>query len=141
MSQPSLRRFITAEDVQTEHLPWGPHEWICRQGIVDAKKLVLVRVTMPPGKAHKFHTHPGQEEIVYILSGQAEQWVDKESKILRAGEAAHIPAGVVHATHNAGDTDLVFLAMLSPAEFDGPGLVDVSNEAPWANLGPKGRET
>ncbi|MCX7011989.1 MAG: cupin domain-containing protein [Candidatus Sumerlaeota bacterium] len=134
MSHQSIRRFITAKDVQTERLPWGPHEWICRPGITAAEKLMLVRVTMPPGKAHKFHTHPCQEEIVYVLAGRAEQWVDKESKTLGAGEAAHIPAGVAHATHNAGETDLVFLAMLSPARFDGPGLVDVSNEAPWASL-------
>ena len=43
-------------------------------------------------------------------------------------------ADVVHGTYNAGDGDLVFLAILSPAVFEGPALVDVSGEAPWASL-------
>ena len=25
-------RFITKSDVQVEELPWGPHEWISREG-------------------------------------------------------------------------------------------------------------
>jgi len=41
---------------------------------------------------------------------------------------------VVHGTYNAGDGDLVFLAILSPAVFEGPALVDMSGEAPWASL-------
>jgi len=41
---------------------------------------------------------------------------------------------VVHGTYNAGEDDLVFLAMLSPAIFDGPALVDVSEQEPWVGL-------
>ena len=33
-------------------------------------------------------------------------------------------------------TTLVFLAILSPAMFEGPALVDVSGEEPWASLRP-----
>ena len=49
---------------------------------------------------------------------------------------AHIPRDVVHGTYNAGDETLVFLAILSPAIFDGPALVDASREEPWASLRP-----
>jgi len=45
----------------------------------------------------------------------------------------------VHVTYNAGDTDLVFLAILSPAVFEGPALVDMSGDAPWSSLRPTGR--
>ena len=94
----------------------------------------MVRVRMPKGKAHQFHRHPEMEEIIYVESGTAEQWVDKEKRILRAGESAHIPKNVVHGTYNAGDDTLVFLAILSPAKFKGPALVDVHKEQPWASL-------
>ena len=97
---------------------------------------MLVRVTMPPGKGHAFHRHPAMEEIIYVVSGRAEQWVDRASRLLGPGEVAHIPADVVHGTYNAGDTDLVILAILSPAIFEGPALVDVSGEQPWASLRP-----
>jgi quercetin dioxygenase-like cupin family protein len=74
------------------------------------------------------------EEIIYVVSGVAEQWVDREKRLLRAGDSAHIPRDVVHGTYNAGDETLVFLAILSPARFDGPALVDVHAEEPWRSL-------
>ncbi len=127
-------RFVSAAEMQVESSPWGPHEWLSRPGLTDAEELLLVRVRMPPGRAHQFHRHPAMEEIIYIESGFAEQWVDREQRILRAGETAHIPRDVVHGTYNAGTDTLVFLAILSPAKFSGPALVDVHTEEPWRSL-------
>lgn len=129
-----LLRFITVGDIQVEELPWGPHDWLCRPGMVAAEGLLLVRVHMPPGKAHQFHYHPALEEIIYVLEGQAEQWVEREHRVLKPGEMAHIPAGVVHGTYNPFETTLRFLAILSPAKFEGPALVDVCQEEPWRSL-------
>jgi hypothetical protein len=108
-------RFVTETEMQVETLPWGPHDWLCRPGLTDARDLLLVRVHMPPGQGHKFHAHPEMEEIIYVLTGRAEQ-------------------GVVHGTYNAGSTVLEFLAILSPAKISGPALVDVSNDEPWHTL-------
>jgi quercetin dioxygenase-like cupin family protein len=76
------------------------------------------------------------EEVIYVISGRAEQWVDTVSRSLGPGDIAHIPRDVVHGTYNAGAEPLVFLAILSPALFEGPPLVDVSTEEPWASLRP-----
>jgi quercetin dioxygenase-like cupin family protein len=130
----SAHRFVTDSELQIEPSPWGPHEWLSRPGLTDAEELLLVRVRMLQGKAHQFHRHPAMEEIIYVISGTAEQWVDKTKSILRAGEIAHIPRDVVHGTYNAGDDTLVFLAILSPAKFDGPALVDVHTDEPWRSL-------
>jgi hypothetical protein len=89
---------------------------------------------MPVGRAHQFHRHPTLEEIIYVISGTAEQWVDREQRTLRAGESAHIPQNVVHGTYNAGDDPLVFLAILSPATFSGPAIIEVHTEEPWRSL-------
>ncbi len=136
MNRPSseLLRFITRNDVQVEEVPWGPHHWMSRPGLTEAENLLLVRVHMLPGKAHQFHTHPTMEEIIYILSGQAEQWVDEEHRVLHPGEIAHIPEGIVHGTYNPFDEPLVFLAILGPANAEGPALVDVCREEPWCTF-------
>ena len=55
-------------------------------------------------------------------------------RILKAGDSAHIPRDVVHGTYNAGSDTLVFLAILSPAKFEGPALVDVHTDEPWRSL-------
>jgi quercetin dioxygenase-like cupin family protein len=129
-----LQRFITSAEMQVEPSPWGPHEWLSRPGLTAAEELLMVRVVMPPGRAHQFHRHPAMEEIIYVLSGTAEQWVEREHRILTAGESAHIPRDVVHGTYNAGDDTLIFLAILSPAVFEGPALIDVHTEEPWRSL-------
>jgi quercetin dioxygenase-like cupin family protein len=127
-------RFVTVRDMQVEQLPWGPHDWLCRPGLTQAENLLLVRVHMPPGKAHAFHRHPAMEEIIYVIAGVAEQWVDRDARNLGPGEMAHVPRDVVHGTYNAGADTLVFLAILSPATIEGPALVDVSHEEPWRSL-------
>ncbi|MCA9409833.1 MAG: cupin domain-containing protein [Candidatus Omnitrophica bacterium] len=129
-----LARFVTGENMEVEELPWGPHEWLSRPGLVEADELLLVRVRMPAGKAHQFHRHPEMEEIIYVVSGKAEQWVQKESRVLGPGEIAHIPKDIVHGTYNPFDEELVFLAILSPAKIEGPPLIDVYEEEPWRHL-------
>ncbi len=134
MQKEMLTRFVTAADVQVEQQPWCRCEWLCRPDLVPSERLLLVRAIMPAGKAHRFHRHPGSEEIIYILEGQALQWVGEERRLLGPGDMAHIPRDVVHATHNAGQTELRFLAILSPADPAGPGLVDMFDEEPWRTL-------
>lgn len=127
-------RFVTGADMEIELSPWGPHEWLSRPGLTQADELLLVRVRMPAGRAHQFHRHPEMEEIIYVVSGTAEQWVDREQRILRPGDVAHIPRDVVHGTYNAGEDELVFLAILSPAKAAGPAVVDVHQDEPWRSL-------
>jgi quercetin dioxygenase-like cupin family protein len=129
-----LLRFVSEREMQVEASPWGPHEWLCRPGLTDANDLLLVRVRMPAKRAHQFHRHPAMEEIIYVISGTAEQWVDREKRIMTAGDSAYIPKDMVHGTYNAGDDELVFLAILSPAKFTGPALVDVHRDEPWQSL-------
>ena len=126
--------FVTKSELQVEPSPWGPHEWLSRPGLTAAEQLLMVRVLMPPGRAHQFHRHPTMEEIIYVVSGSAEQWVDREKRLLGPGDIAHIPADVVHGTYNAGSETLVFLAILAPAKFEGPALIDVHLEEPWQSL-------
>ena len=133
MSEKSLR-FVTQGDAQVEEAPHCTCEWLCRPGIVEADQLQLVRATMPAGKGHAFHKHPGCEEILYVIEGEAEQWVDTERRMLGPGDVAHIPKDVVHATYNPSDRPLVFLAMLSPATDQPPESVDLCNEEPWRSL-------
>jgi len=81
-----------------------------------------------------FHVHPGREEIIYVLEGEAEQWVGKEKRLLKPGEMAHIPKNTPHATYNIGRSLLKFLAILSPVEAEGEFAVDVSDHEPWRSL-------
>lgn len=130
----SLRRFVTTKEAATGRSPWALEEWLCRNDVVQNEELLLVRVNMEAGNAHEFHTHPHREELIYVISGTAEQWVGTKKQILKAGDVAFIPKGEVHGTYNVGEDTLVFLAILSPSNTPEPSLVDVSKEEPWASL-------
>ncbi|MDB6033383.1 MAG: Cupin 2 conserved barrel domain protein [Verrucomicrobiales bacterium] len=129
-------RFVTKENLQHGDYPWCHVELMCNPETVGAGKLLLVRATMPAGEAHNFHKHPAREEIIYVIEGQAEQWVGEQKRLLKPGEMAHIPANLPHATFNPGPGTLVFLAILSPVEAPGEFTVDVFNEEPWRTLRP-----
>ena len=128
------RKFVTAQEAVRVQSPWTLEEWLCRSDIVSNQQLLLVRANMDPRRCHPFHTHPTREELIYIVSGKAEQWVGKEHKILGPGEMAFVPTGEVHGTYNPFDEKLVFLAILSPSNAPEPGIVDVSAEEPWRSI-------
>jgi hypothetical protein len=127
-------RFVTDKEAIIEHQPWGPHAWLARPGLVNAERLQLVRVQMPPGCAHRFHRHPCFEELLYVLDGQVEQWVGREHRILKAGELAHVPKNEVHGSYNRFDKPVTFLAILSENKFDGPAVIDMHDDEPWKSL-------
>lgn len=128
------RRFVTAAEKVDFTSPWTLEEWMCRNDVVPNEHLLMVRANMEPGHAHPWHNHPTREEIIYIISGRAEQWVGQQKRILGPGEMAFIPMGEVHGTWNPFKERLVFLATLSPANAPEPGLVDKSTEEPWKSL-------
>ncbi len=136
MSCVECLRFVTSKEAQVEEFPWGPHEWLARAGLTESRLLQLVRVSMPAGRAHRFHRHPALEEVIYVLDGRVEQWVGRERRVLGPGELAHVPVNEVHGSYNVFERPVVFLAILSPAVFDGPVLIDVSGEEPWRSLRP-----
>src|SRR5262245_46779427 len=97
---PTPRRFVTLADAHKEEFKGRINYWLCRPEIVAAEKHQICQATIPPGEGHNFHIHPELEEVIYVLEGQVEQWVEKEVRTLKPGETAHIPVGVVHATFN-----------------------------------------
>ena len=130
----TARRFVGIQDALKEEYKGRTNYWICRPGVVEAEKLQICRATLPGGEGHNFHTHPELEEVIYVLEGEVEQWVEREYRVLKPGDSAHIPAGLVHATFNPTKEDAVILAILSPGVSKGPFMVDVSGEAPWKSL-------
>ncbi len=130
------QHFITSNDVEPGSFPWCTTETLSNEALTGAERLMLVRATFPAGDAHNFHKHPEREEIIYVLSGRAEQWVGQEKQILGPGEIAHIPRDIPHATCNPFDEELTILAILSPVDAEGDFTVDVSNEEPWYTICP-----
>ena len=136
MNEKPAWRFVSFQETIVERFPNKAHYWHNRPDMVKDTNLLFVRCKIHPGQAHRFHRHPKMEEILYVLSGTAEQWVEREKRFMRAGDSLYLPANVVHGTFNAGSGDLDFLAVLSPAKSEGPGTIEMGDEEPWKSLRP-----
>ena len=121
---------------RVELAPWGKHWWLSKPGLTGhegSSRSCASRCG--PAPATSSTTIPAREEIIYIVDGVAEQWVDREKRRLKAGrDAPSFPKNVVHAIHNPSSKPMTFLAILSPAEATGPFLVDCYDDEPWRSL-------
>ena len=128
-------KFAIASETESEVLDWGSLKWLSNPSATGAAQLTVIEVSLEPGKGHDFHKHPDQEEVLYVVSGKVEQWVDRQMKILGPGDSAFLPADMVHASFNVGETPAKIVAILGPCVGEGGyELVDVAGEAPWSGL-------
>jgi len=128
-------KFMIRSDVAPEVLDWGQLRWLSNPPSTGAAALTVIDVTLAPGKGHDFHKHPDQEEVLLIVAGRVEQWVDREQRILGPGDSAYVPKDVVHASFNAGEGEARIAAILGPCVGEiGYELVNVAGESPWNGL-------
>ena len=128
-------KFVIAKEIELKADDFGTSSRLSDPPNTGAKQLTVIDVNFYPGKGHNFHKHPDQEEVVLVVAGKVEQWVDREKRILGPGDSAFIPADVVHASFNAGDQPAKIVAILGPCVGPvGYELVDVANDAPWNML-------
>ncbi len=69
------------------------------------------------GKGAPTHLH-AVEEILSVLEGQAEMWIEGESRTVTAGQSLVIPAGRKHGFRNNGKGTLHVMATLASPIFE-----------------------
>jgi len=110
--------FVEEADVETQVFDWGRLSWVSEPRVTAAEKFSAGVVKLAPGKGHDSHSHPGVEEILYVVSGKGHQVVDaaggRQEREIGPGVLVHIPPDIFHSTVNTGDDDMVLLAVYAP---------------------------
>ena len=128
-------QFVIGSEIARDQLDWGEMGWISRPASTQAKNICEIAVTLEPGFGHNFHKHPRQEEVIHVMAGEIEQWLESGKRTLKVGDSVFIGPDVVHASFNVGTQTAKLLVVLSPCVGDGGyELVDVSAQAPWNTL-------
>lgn len=78
---------------------------------VDAQNRIM-RSRLEPGASIGPHTHEGNSEVVYILSGSGKALYDGGEERLNPGDCHYCPEGHSHSIINDGTEDLVFFAVV-----------------------------
>jgi len=127
------KRFISPQEVETQVFDWGTIKWMSSPRATGAERFSMGVVILSPGKGHTSHRHPGEEEILYVVSGEGEQMVAGERRSLRAGDLVHIPPDVAHETVNTGWEALKLVAVYAP-----PGPEEGLRSMPECKVLPPG---
>ncbi len=127
--------FVTTDAIARDTLEWGELGWVVTPTTAPGCGLTVLDVHIQPGQGHDFHRHPDQEEVITVLSGHIEQWVEQERRTLGPGEAVHVPQGAVHASFAEGDQPAHLLVVLTPTVGEsGYAAQDVAGAEPWSSL-------
>ena len=79
-------------------------------------QLCMFEQWVAPGAGAPTHSHP-VEEILTVLQGEAEMWIDEARMAVSAGQSLIVPAGRKHGFSNSGATTLHLHAVLASAVF------------------------
>ena len=109
-----VRNLKDKEVLETTYIA---HGGAIAQMVLDRRTLkeigFLAIAMLEPGKTIEAHVDP-MEEIYFIMRGQGEMRVDRESRQVVPGDAVWIPAGSEHSLVNNGQEDCVILVVASP---------------------------
>ena len=72
----------------------------------------VVQLTLPVGSSIGLHTHTGNCEIIYVLSGSGRCIDDDAEYPITAGMCHYCPEGHTHSIVNTGETELKLLGVL-----------------------------
>jgi mannose-6-phosphate isomerase-like protein (cupin superfamily) len=82
-----------------------------------AAQLCIFEQWIAPGTGAPTHLHP-VEEVLTVLEGEAEMWMDEARVIVSAGQSLIVPAGRSHGFRNSGNVTLHLHAVLASAVFE-----------------------
>lgn len=80
-----------------------------------ASSLCVLEQWSAPGAGAPTHHHPDVEELVLIVAGSAEFWIDGAVELLDEGMSIVVPAESVHGFRNVGSTELHTIATFPSA--------------------------
>jgi len=72
----------------------------------------IMQGTLIPGASIGLHTHTGNSEVYYILSGSGKVLCDGVYEPVTAGSCHYCPMGHAHSLINDGEDNLVFFAVI-----------------------------
>ena len=100
-----------------------------------ARQLCIFEQWVQPGVGAPTHRH-AVEEVLTVVSGTAEMWIEDDHVTLAAGQSLLIPAERNHGFRNAGAETLHIHAVLASAIFEATFEGSAEPVRRWLGTGP-----
>lgn len=96
---------------------WGHIEWIYEPDSNNSLNNMSIGITtILPNKRQNKHIHYGDEQVIYILSGEGSQLIGDRVSNIKAGQIYHMEAGTIHETINQGNETIKHLLISIPVQ-------------------------
>ncbi|MEM2841638.1 MAG: cupin domain-containing protein [Candidatus Bathyarchaeia archaeon] len=108
-------RKIHYSEVELKRLEGRDLRLAVTEGTIGAREMCVGIIWLKPGAVTKpCHAHLREEEVIYIVEGDGEVWVDGEKAPVRAGDFVLFPKNSKHMLRNSGNTTMQVLFIFSP---------------------------
>lgn len=129
---------ISPHEVETLRASWVTAKTLAAPDRSGGEAMSAVSLFFGPGQGHARHNHPGSEQIIFLIAGEAEMMIEftegqPETRVIRAGDLVHIPRGAFHSTFNVGWEPVRILAVYAP-----PGPESAMRGSPEFEILPVG---
>ena len=105
-------RAVTPE----QRTDWGQLVWLIGAEQTPGAEQTFGVVTIEAGKRNPLHRHPNCEELLYVVSGEADHKLGEAVFHMTAGDVIRIPRGVPHWAQATGTEPLVAIISFSSAD-------------------------
>lgn len=97
------KKVIILDDVPFNPVEWGRSKVLVSPSSNGAEHVRVGLTEYHPDTPHEPHNHPGQEEVIWVLSGKGYTETHGKRQDLYPGAVAYIPGGLDHKTAAVGD--------------------------------------
>ena len=91
---------------------------VCLSGADTGGAYCLLEIALAPGMSVHRHTHTREDEVYFVLAGELEVVVGKETFILKTGDTLMAPRNIPHQLRNSGEIENHYLLVFSPSGFE-----------------------
>lgn len=108
-------KIVHESDVEEKLVPGRYIRWIADDTTLQPKYLSSCVIRVQPGETVRpAHAHPNGEELIYIMTGTGQVYVDGEIQPLRPGTTVLFTQGCVHQVRNSGDEEMKVVCFFAP---------------------------
>jgi len=109
-----MLRKVNDKDFEATHLEGRDLTWVINEETVGAKQMAIAIMHCFPNAIVKpLHAHKDIEEVIYIIEGQGEAWIDGDLVPFSKGDSVFFPANSKHQVRNTSDKELVTASIFS----------------------------
>ncbi|MBP1743193.1 MAG: hypothetical protein H6Q58_171 [Firmicutes bacterium] len=102
-----------------QYFDWGHIEWIYEPDPQSTLNNMSIGITtILPNKRQNKHIHYGDEQFIYVLSGEGIQLIGNKVSEMKPRQIYHMEAGTIHETINNRNLPIKHLLISIPANYD-----------------------